>query len=93
MNSGIEDSKNHSRGKISPPKEKGNRVVNSRQRTSQRNKANGCFSYTRGVSLKSKPVTESRRTDKKPVETRTEIKIPVKKEEIERTKKTYVKRG
>ena len=36
--------------------------------------------------LKKKPVTESRRTDKKPVETRTEIKIPVKKEVIESTK-------
>ena len=43
--------------------------------------------------LKRKPVTESRRTDNKPVETRTEIKIPVKKEEIESTKKTYVKEG
>ena len=43
--------------------------------------------------LERKPVTESRRTDKKPVETRTEIKIPVKKEEIESTKKTYVKEG
>ena len=37
--------------------------------------------------LERKPVTESRRPDKKPVETRTEIKIPVKKEEIESTKK------
>ena len=43
--------------------------------------------------LKRKPVTESRRTDNKPVETRTEIKIPVKKEVIESTKKTYVKEG
>ena len=43
--------------------------------------------------LKRKPVTESRRSDQKPVETRTEIKIPVKKEEIESTKKTYVKEG
>ena len=43
--------------------------------------------------LKRKPVTESRRTDKKPDETRTEIKMPVKKEEIESTKKTYVKEG
>ena len=43
--------------------------------------------------LKRKSVTESRRTDQKPVETRTEIKIPVKKEEIESTKKTYVKEG
>ena len=41
--------------------------------------------------LKRKAVTESRRTDKKPVETRTEIKIPVKKEVIENTKETYVK--
>jgi uncharacterized protein (TIGR02271 family) len=43
--------------------------------------------------LKRKPVTESRRTDQKPVETRTEIKIPFKKEEIETTKRTYVKDG
>lgn len=43
--------------------------------------------------LKRKSVTESRRTDQKPVEIRTEIKIPVKKEEIESTKKTYVKEG
>ena len=34
-----------------------------------------------------------RRTDEKPVETRTEIKIPLKKEVIEGTKKTYVKEG
>ena len=43
--------------------------------------------------LKRKPITESRRTDQKPVETRTEIKIPFKKEEIENTKRTYVKKG
>ena len=29
-------------------------------------------------------------TDEKPVETRTEIKIPLKREEIESTKKSYV---
>ena len=43
--------------------------------------------------LKRNPITESRRTDEKPVETRTEIKIPLKKEVIEGTKKTYVKEG
>ena len=43
--------------------------------------------------LKRNPITESRRTDKKPVETKTEIKIPIKKEEIESTKTTYVKEG
>ena len=43
--------------------------------------------------LKRNPVTESRRTDKKPVQTRTEIKMPVKKEVIEGPKKTYVKEG
>ena len=37
--------------------------------------------------LKEKSVAESRLTDQKPIETRTEIKIPVKKEEIESTKK------
>ena len=43
--------------------------------------------------LKRNPVTESRRTTEKPVETRTEIKIPLKKEEIESTKTAYVKEG
>jgi uncharacterized protein (TIGR02271 family) len=43
--------------------------------------------------LKRNPITESRRTDQKPVDTRTEIKIPVKKEVIESTKKTYLKDG
>ena len=43
--------------------------------------------------LKRNPITESRRTDQKPAETRTEIKIPLKKEEIESTKRTYVKEG
>ena len=43
--------------------------------------------------LKRNPVTEARRTDKKPVETKTEIKISIKKEEIESTRKTYVKEG
>jgi len=43
--------------------------------------------------LKRNPVTEARRTDKKKVETKTEIKIPIKKEEIESTKKTYLKEG
>ena len=43
--------------------------------------------------LKRNPVTESRRTNEKPVETRTEIKIPFKKEEIESTKRSYVKEG
>jgi stress response protein YsnF len=37
--------------------------------------------------LKSKPVTERRRSYEKPVKTRTEIKIPLKREEIESTKK------
>ena len=43
--------------------------------------------------LKRKPVTESRLTTEKPVETSTEIKITLKKEEIERTKRSYVKEG
>jgi uncharacterized protein (TIGR02271 family) len=41
--------------------------------------------------LERKPVTEPRPTDEKPVETRTEIKIPLKREEIESTKQSYVK--
>jgi len=43
--------------------------------------------------LKRRPITEPRRTDQKPVETRTEIKIPIKKEEIESTKRTFKKEG
>lgn len=43
--------------------------------------------------LERKPITGSRRTNQKPVETRTEIKIPFKKEQIESTKRTYVKEG
>jgi uncharacterized protein (TIGR02271 family) len=41
--------------------------------------------------LERKPVTEPRPTDKRPVKTRTEIKIQLKREEIESTKKSYVK--
>ena len=43
--------------------------------------------------LKRNPVAESRHTTEKPVETRTEIKIPLKKEEIERYKTVLCKRG
>ena len=41
--------------------------------------------------LNRKPVTEPTPTDEKPVRTRTEIKIPLKREEIESTIKSYVK--
>jgi uncharacterized protein (TIGR02271 family) len=51
-----------------------------------RNQANGCLR-----ALERKPVTEPTPTDEKPVETRTEIKIPVKRDEIESTKQSYVK--
>jgi uncharacterized protein (TIGR02271 family) len=40
--------------------------------------------------LKRKPVTEARRSYEKPVKTRTEIMIPLKREEIESTKRAYV---
>ena len=40
--------------------------------------------------LKRRPVTEARRSYDKPVKTRTEIKIPLKREEIESTKQSYV---
>ena len=40
--------------------------------------------------LKRRPVTEARRSYEKPVKTRTEIKIPFKREEIESTKQSYV---
>ena len=44
------------------------------------------------LALERKPVTEPRPTDEKPVEIRTEIKIPLKREEIESTEKqSYVK--
>ena len=43
------------------------------------------------LALERKPVTVSTPTDEKPVETRTEIKIPLKREEIESTKQSYVK--
>jgi uncharacterized protein (TIGR02271 family) len=42
--------------------------------------------------LERKPVTKPRPSDKRPVKTRTEIKIPLKREEIESTKQSY-KRG
>jgi uncharacterized protein (TIGR02271 family) len=42
--------------------------------------------------LKRKPVTEARRSYEKPVKIRTEIKIPLKREEIESTKQSYVKK-
>ncbi len=41
--------------------------------------------------LEKKPVTEPRHTDEKPVATRTEIKIPLKREELESTKQSNVK--
>jgi uncharacterized protein (TIGR02271 family) len=41
--------------------------------------------------LNRKPVTEARRSYEKPIKTRTEIKIPLKREEIESTKKSYVR--
>lgn len=43
------------------------------------------------IVLEKKPVTEPRPTDEKPVATRTEIKIPLKREELESTKQSYVK--
>ena len=42
------------------------------------------------LALERKPVTELRPTDENPVETRTQIKIPLKREEIESTKQSYV---
>jgi uncharacterized protein (TIGR02271 family) len=41
--------------------------------------------------LNRKPVTKPTRSYKKPVKIRTEIKIPLKREEIESTKQSYVK--
>jgi len=40
--------------------------------------------------LKRRPVNEARRSYEKPVKTRTEIKIPFKREEIESTKQSYI---
>ena len=42
--------------------------------------------------LDRRPVTEPRLSYEKPVKTRTEIKIPLKREEIENTKKVLCKR-
>jgi uncharacterized protein (TIGR02271 family) len=41
--------------------------------------------------LERRPVLEPTPTDESPVESRTEIKIPLKREEIENTKQSYVK--
>ena len=41
--------------------------------------------------LERKPLSEPRMTDEEPVDTRTEIKIPLRREEIETTKQSYVK--
>ncbi len=41
--------------------------------------------------LERKPVSEPTPTDESPVESRTEIKIPLKREEVETTKQSYVK--
>jgi uncharacterized protein (TIGR02271 family) len=43
--------------------------------------------------LNRKPVTKPMHSYEKPVKTRTEIKIPLKREEIENTKQSYVKKG
>ena len=41
--------------------------------------------------IERKPLDEPRPTDQNPVESRTEIKIPLKREEIEVNKQSYVK--
>ncbi len=41
--------------------------------------------------LERRPLSEPQMTDEEPVESRTEIKIPLKREEIETTKQSYVK--
>jgi uncharacterized protein (TIGR02271 family) len=41
--------------------------------------------------LERRPLSEPQMADEEPVETRTEIKIPLKREEIETTKQSYVK--
>ncbi len=43
------------------------------------------------LALERKPLSEPRKTDENPVESRTEIKIPLKREEVESTKQSYVK--
>jgi uncharacterized protein (TIGR02271 family) len=43
------------------------------------------------LALELKPLSEPRKTDEKPVESRTEIKVPLKREEVESTKQSYVK--
>ncbi|MGA7006937.1 MAG: DUF2382 domain-containing protein [Nitrososphaeraceae archaeon] len=46
---------------------------------------------THEVVLNRKPVTKPTRSYKKPVKSRTEIKIPLKREEIDSTKQSCVK--
>jgi len=41
--------------------------------------------------LERRPLSEPQMTDEEPVDARTEIKIPLKREEIETTKQSYVK--
>ena len=41
--------------------------------------------------LERRPLSEPQPTDEEPVETKTEIKIPLKREEFETTKQSYVK--
>jgi uncharacterized protein (TIGR02271 family) len=41
--------------------------------------------------LERKPLAEPRPTEENPVDTRTEIKIPLKREEVESAKQSYVK--
>lgn len=43
------------------------------------------------LALERKTLSEARKTDEKPVESRTEIKVPLKREEVESTKQSYVK--
>ena len=43
------------------------------------------------LALERKTLSEPRKTDEKPVESRTEIKVPLKREEVESTKQSYVK--
>jgi uncharacterized protein (TIGR02271 family) len=43
------------------------------------------------LALERKPLSEPRKTDEKPVDSRTEIKAPLKREQVESTKESYVK--
>ena len=77
--------------RLTPKKKKVIEVATIVKEPVKGNQANGCFSDTRGGSLGIEILLRSPPYDEKPVKIRTEIKIPLKREEIESTKQSHVK--